>query len=419
MTEQIMLVEKKNRFSVLCSWMVALSPLLDAYYLPGTKTLMSVAVLFLFSLFILVSSKRKVFNLPQGYIWFVAYAFLIPIANQMRNYPESALTSSVVSIGYYTFCLAMMLPLIKWQDMIKAYRLVVIAAIVVFLLQEISYVTTGLRFSALLPFLTVRYDDVGMADFMAEQANANRSSSLFLEPSHFVQYVTPFLAILLGEAYKRKKLFYLPAVLLSVLVFYTKSGTGILMLAVCWSFFLIKYPITLMKKIILLFPLSVITAFLLFDIIASTEIGQNLLNRQQELVIGGTSWVSSGNVRIQRGYLVFFDENFRDQLLGVGNGAIPAVIDRSRYLWMFGQERYTNLVQSLLMGTGYIGTALFGVHLVNLYNKNTYAGKGIIIVLVSLSFIESFLYGSKMLLLIILAFSFQGKYNELHDIKMK
>ena len=49
MTETKILNQKTNGFSKFCAWVVVLSPLLDAYYLPGTTTLLSTAVLFVAS----------------------------------------------------------------------------------------------------------------------------------------------------------------------------------------------------------------------------------------------------------------------------------------------------------------------------------------------------------------------------------
>ena len=410
MTETIILNQKTTGFSKFCAWAVALSPLLDAYYLPGTTTLISTAFLFAAAFATLVFNYPRKFQMPQSYKWFLIYALIIPIVNQLFNYPPATIKSSFVAVGYYTFCLAVMLPCIEWQDMIKAYKTIVVIAVAVFLLQEVSFMTTGRRFSALIPFLTVRYNDVGMTEFMLNQSFSTRSSSLFLEPAHFAQYIGPFLAILLGQANDKKKIVYIPAILFSLVLFFTKSGNGIFILAACWAFFILTYQMSFKLKLLILIPFSVIAGFLLFDVVAGTEIGQKLLIRQDELVIGGTNWVSSGNIRISRGYLVFFEESLRDQLFGVGQGAIPAVIDQSRYLWMFGEERYTNVVQSLLMGAGYIGTGIFLMHIIGLYKSNNYAGKCVIIVLIALSFIESFLYGSKMMLIIMLACACQKEF---------
>lgn len=412
MTETKILNQKTNGFSKFCAWVVVLSPLLDAYYLPGTTTLISTAVLFVAAFTTLFFNYPRRFQLPQSYKWFIIYALLVPTINQLVNFPISTIKSSLIAVGYYTFCLGVILPCIEWKDMIKAYKIIVLIAVAVFLLQEVCFMTIGRRFSALIPFLTVRYDGVGMTEFMINQSLSARSSSLFLEPAHFAQYIGPFLAILLGQANDKKKVVYLPAILFSLILFFTKSGNGIFVLAVCWAFFILTYKMSFKMKLLILIPFSAIAGFILFDIIAETEIGQQLLSRKDELVIGGTNWVSSGNVRISRGYLVFFEEPFWDQLFGVGQGAIPAVIDQSRYLWMFGEERYTNVVQSLLMGAGYMGTGIFLMHIIGLYKSNNYAGKCVIIVLIALSFIESFLYGSKMMLIIMLACACQKEFYE-------
>lgn len=390
-------------FYKICSLIVVISPLFDAYYFFGT-TLLSVMMVTIVAIYIFISSKNKRFELPKGYVYFLLYGLSIPVVNSMFSFHEVNIKSSYISILYYSICFGILAPYVKLEYFLKYYKIVVYTAFGVFLMQELCYFITGYRFSALLPFLTIRYSSTDMETFIEGQRNLGRSASLFLEPAHFVQYSMPLLAIQLGEAYKKGKILWFPAIISTIIIFFSKSGNAVVLLTLIWIFFFLKFKIHLILKIGILLPTIVVCSFYIFNFISGTEFGKDLLMRQRELEIGGTTWVSSGNMRISRGFLVYSDESTKDQLLGVGTGGTEIIIKQSKYYWMFGDETYMNLAQSLLVSFGLIGAILFFLHLILLLRRNTFEGSAMIVVFIGLAFIESFLFSTKMLLFITFAF---------------
>ena len=390
----------------LCTWLIVLAPLFDAYSILGS-TLLSTVLVALVSTYIYIISKVKHFELPKGYIYFLLYGLSVPVLNSMFSFIDVNIKSSFISILYYSLCFGILMPFVKLDYFLKCYKIVVYIAFATFILQELCFFMTGYRFSALIPYLTIRYASTDMESFIEGQRLLGRSSSLFLEPAHFVQYTIPFLILQLGEAYRRRKLVYMPAIIATFIIFLSKSGNAILLLALVWIFFFVKYKMHILLKVSLLIPLVSICALFMFDVVAKTDFGKDLLERQQELEVGKTKWVSSGNIRISRGFLVFSEESAKDKLIGVGTGGTENIVEQSSYYWMFRNETYMNLAQSLLIGYGIIGTILFLIHILLLLRINTFEGRGVIVVFIGLAFIEAFLFSSKMLLYTAFAYQFQ------------
>lgn len=390
----------------LVAFVIVIAPLFDAYSVVG-ETLMSIVILFITALVAYYYSKFEI-KLPKYYLWFFIYGISIPILNSISGTIDPAILSSYISILSYTFIIGAFIPFIETQTLIKYYTWIVVFVSVIFVAQEIMYAVSGERFSALVSFLKLRYARGDMESFMQRQAMLDRSSSVFLEPAHFAQYIAPFLAIQMFRAIKKKRFLYLPVILTSLILFMSKSGNAVLFLGIAWIAYIMSFPMNHILKYGIFIPTVIIICFWGFDFISDTQVGQSLLARKDEIQLGGTKWVSSGTMRIYRGYLVYGGESAMNQLLGVGTGGIESVINQSDYLWMFYDfERYVNNIQTLLIGFGLIGTIVFSFHIYDLLKINNFAGRTILLIMIGAFCIESFLFNPKMIFYICLAVAFQ------------
>ena len=220
------------------SFALVFGPLLTPYYFPGTTIpLENFFLLFNIILLLCYNKFRPVYFVPKGYSLFFIYALLAPIIGYLCYKNFDSYKSSYVSIVLFTMSLILLVPHLEYNLIKKYYKVCVSVAIVVFVAQELMFNIMGYRFSALIPYLPVRYSYVTTSEFIANQMIAPRSQSVFLEPSHFAQFLLGYLAILLGENVQKRKLFSVSTLVLSLILLLTWSGNAIILTLLLWLVF--------------------------------------------------------------------------------------------------------------------------------------------------------------------------------------
>lgn len=403
----------KNFWAKLFAFLIVFTPFLEPYRIGGVTldTLSLVA-----SVVIAIIWGRYSLKNRYGSKAFFIYALIVPNIVALASGYGSYLTSSFIVLILYILCQEKIFPALKLDHLLKYYRILVYLTIVVFFVQELMYITMRYRFSALIPFLDVRYDGVSMSSFILNQMYYSRSSAFFLEPSHMAHFLLPYLAISLGQNDKKIEVYkYLGPLIITIVLFFLRSGNGIVGCAFIWMFYVLSVDLALLRKV-LFTAFFVIVGIFAFQEMASTDIGQSLMRRTVELEVGG-NYNNSGTIRIFRGFYVYGAMYFVQQLFGVGTGGSVQAIEESPYLVMFyDNERYLNNVQMLLVGFGVIGTLLFLGHLLKLYKSNTLSGKLVLIGFLSICFLESFFMTSKMILYFAFAFMFANSRYEIDRI---
>lgn len=394
---------EKNILNKIASASLVIGPFLSPYFLPGTTTTLDTVFIFIISIYLFLFNGKL--RLPKKFICFFIYALFIPLIGNIVFGGTNQLMSSYIVIALIYLPFTQIFPFLDYDLVKRYYSIGVWIASLFFIIQTLSFMILGWRPSGLLPFLPVSYDYTTMSDFIQLQMYAPRSQSLFLEPSHFVQYILGYLCIVLSDNINHKQIFNFETFALIIILVLTWSGTAIVLLGVLLCFYIMYIRVKTSTKIMIVFPLSILLAITSFYVITSTNKGTELLERSSELSTNADR-VSSGTIRIYRGYFVYGDMNPGLKIIGVGPGYCPDVINNSSYTWMFREfERYLNTSQTLLVGYGLIGTVLFIIFLFSLRIKNNYIGHFIIIYFIGLSIMESFWGTSKMLLYIGVAIS--------------
>ena len=392
---------KKSDFKEkYASFALVVFPILECYNI-GSIALYK--FLMLLSCFLLgrgIIGKKNI--LPKLLLVFYIYAFTVPQFNAIATDSMSNFAGSYLTPLLFVLNLAVFIPFLNYKYVKKYYTFFIIIACGVFVAQELSFLFLGKRFSALIPFLRL-YVGVSAADFAPHIAALNRSCSIFAEPSHFAQYLTPYVAIVMHDLHQKKKVFSVPVVALSLVFVILRSGNGLLLIALLWVFFILFSNTKTILKYTIVIPLSLVIGIYAFNLFSNTEQGAAVLERTEELDTN-YSRVSSGTIRVYRGFWVYNDMNFNDKLLGVGAGGINDAVDRSRFHWMFYEnERYLNNASAFLVAYGAIGTILFVVFLLSLCDKRRFGTILLVVTFVGLSFMESFFWNTRMLLYIGLA----------------
>lgn len=391
----------KRLLCKIVQFLLVFNPLLEPYMIGGV-TLDTLSMFFSICIALTFSLKRFKFGYGSGL--FFMYALIVPnILAISYGYFDHLPSSLIVLISYIVYQ-TRVFPILSINFVLKCYRILIYISCTVFIIQEFMYATEGYRFVTLFPYLDVRYNGLTMSNFISSQMYYPRSSAFFLEPSHMAQYILPYLAVSLGVNHTGLSLKnYCEPIMLTVVLFFLRSGCGIVGATIIWTFYVIHVDLSIVKKILFL-TVSCIIILVLFEKLAFTETGMSLIDRSTELETGG-DYERSGTIRIFRGFFVYGAMDYLQQMLGVGTGGSIDIIEHSRYYMMFfGNERYLNNIQMLLIGYGFVGTILFANHCRRLYQGNALSGKLVLVAFLSMCFLECFFMTSKMIIYFSLVF---------------
>lgn len=392
-------VYKEMEMKKYASFALVVGPLLTPYYFPGTTIpLENFFILFNILLLVCYNKFRPVYYMPKGYLLFFIYALFAPVLGLLFYRNFNSFISSYVSIILFTLSFLLFIPHLDYNLIKKYYKVCVLFVSTIFVIQELMFNLVGYRFSALIPFIPVRYSYVDTAEFIAKQMVAPRSQSVFLEPSHLAQFLLGYLAILLGENIQKNKLLSFSTLGLSLLLLLTWSGNGILLTLLLWIVFFVMIRMNPIKKYFVIVPLLLIVIFISLQYFSSTEKGEEVMARTEELDVE-QEHLSSGAIRIYRGYFVFGAMPFVEKVTGVGSGTTGDVIEHSPFYFLFYDfERYLNNIQMLLVGYGLVGTLLFGLFLKDLIKCRNPIALMCVLLFIGMCFIEYFWGSVKMIL---------------------
>lgn len=392
----------KIRYDI--SKMVALCAVLYpflAYYGYGSNTFAFVSALLL-SVYIYVKRGYLEFAHLKPMFYFIAYYCVTRVACNMLLLREMIAPSIL-----FTFCLSGLFNReIQLSFFLKLYRIVAIVNVLFFTVQEILYYVLGYRIIGILTFLplTIGGSDFDSSEYKVGAMEAERSSAFFSEPAHFVQFLLPLLAIELFYVSDKKA--YVRCVIYLLTLLALASGNAVLGLCVITLFFIADLLRKLKRIVaIVLIGLFVIIFFFSISYILTTEYGEKLMARSSQIEPDAEQY-SSGFERIYRGYYVWEELNTIEKWIGINsNSKVKEKIKKCAVAVTFGEgDTYMNAVQTFLIYTGYIGTALFCWLLISLWRGNNLAGRCCIVIYVSLCFIASLFYAYIMVLYLLVAF---------------
>lgn len=346
--------EKCSFMKKLYHFLLVLYPILSGYGLSLSLDFGSI-FLFLCGVGCVITYPREFrIKTPIGYKLFFIVALLLSLV-WARSIPLRLLLFSINLC--FACCYA------EKELLWRYYNNIVWICVAFFLVQEASFHILGTRPSGIVSFIpTVYGDDVSRSVINVIMHN-ERSSSLFLEPSYFAQFLIPYVAISLFSVNKdeRKK-----AIIVSVILLLVRSGVGIMLLGIIWLLWFMYSNIKARTKIVL-FVLMILALGVL---VYASGLDMYLLDRSSELLSysGDEQYQSSGFVRIFRGYLAFADLSVLNMLLGSNPTDVQLLLDRSIY---FGQEstNFINGMQTLLFYHGIIGTIIYLRHILLLPYK--------------------------------------------------
>lgn len=393
--------DNKDIVKLLFTCFVVLMPIMNSYTIPiGKEVGLSLPqLIFPFvAIIILLTKQRICFAIPKKFLYFGIY---ISIVNLVTTPTFSVVKLVPLSVIGFSFAIGLCLTYVDFKTFLKVYKWTVSIAIGFFAFQELIYSLTGYRPDGLLrgiPLManTILGDDV----YIDNLQSAYRSSSFFLEPSHFAEYITPLLGI---ELFRGRRIGLYP-VLITVTLLFLRSGNGIVMLIVLWSvwLFLSLKDGRSLKKIAVILVFIPLFFYVGKQYLAS-ETGSVVAERSQNLNDGRSSYM-----RIIRGYLVYADMPLLQKILGTSDDNMPSIIKNSSVASTFGDgESYFNAVQRVLITGGIIGFLLYFIWIFSVFSENSIPGKITLILLLLLSLTSSIYLSVSMAFYMTLAYKFK------------
>ena len=351
----------------------------------------------------------------RGYGVFMLYMLLIPATvSLLMGLPGNYAVSFIpVGLIIYSLFFAILLPNLNWDYVLKFYRLLVYIAAGFFLLQDFAYYTVGVRPTLYLP-LEMYYEGSDVSGLSESRSMMDRSSSFFLEPAHFAQYILPYYSIVVSRFVKDRKNI-IEFFLLSFVLLFLQSGSGYWgIVAILVSLLFIPGYLSKGLKIglsaFILLLIGGVVYFLKDDPLVMGIISRFDEITSLEVEAHGSQ---SGFLRIWRGYFLYGALEPISKIFGVGVGCLEYVasliyIPGSRY-----DGAFMNGIQTLLVTGGIIGTSLFFRFLLKTFKKAGSESIIVIVCMISIFFIEHMMFTPKMFLFIMIAIAVSGNSNNI------
>ncbi len=390
-------------------WLASM-PVLNIYLaFPGFTY---ASIFFLLVLILALNSSKgfiTIFKWPNSYLlfWiFVTFSFTVACVLHGSLY-------RAILPGGFAFCLfSLQLGFVtKFYDIkffYKYSRIIAVITIVVLVFQDLFYLYSGHRFSALLPFGALT-DGLPISELIQVQTSMDRSCSIFREPAHAAQFLLVVLALELFWK-GRDKLYTNFGLFLGVGLLILRSGNGLLgmiLLVAFKAFYYLKQNKSKYRFLVL--TIGVICCLGVVSYYSKTELGAETMARVSEF---DNNESSKSYIRIYRGFALLADSSFIVKLFGTNNDGILEIIHNSPVAYLFDglsteSDLYFNGVSSIILHIGIIGFVLFCSYMIKCQKESEELPKALSVLLLVISFVGATYLSTLMLTVCIIV---NGEY---------
>ena len=389
---------------------ILLIPILRYYILPpGNDFFLFIAVVGAIILFFRSSgSKFKTYHIVS--LFFIFWLIVASVIGY--NFSDYAnMVSSVSKNNFILFVfssvglICLSAANVNYDFFVKAYVMICWLLIFFFIYQLLC--TFLLHLEPILPFSFLERVEETERNGVLGYSNYFRFSSMFSEPSHFAQYLSPLPAFYL---YGYKNIIFpdiKKAVYASLPILFCISGTGIAILAVIWGYYISSNVKKFSAKQLFFLVLMIIIFLLVFY----NSVG--LLTMLNDMTDSNENKTLD---RVSRGFLLFSELPFDKQFWGLGYQCIGA---SSKFYHMQyanvisnGHTEYLSDISSLLITGGVIGFLFIVYFMKKVFTHNRGLSKIMSLIVLAIMFSESTL-GSLMMFYLCMIFStiISKKYN--------
>lgn len=355
----------KSRFNLffkqLITLLVVVSPIL-APYNSGISFLILPELLFILLLPIILFDyltnnhkleKNKYNNLLLFY-YIINFLALLAYFYQ-PSFSLNEFLKASLRMGFYIFLILFISN--RYFDFkigMKFYEFFATIASIYLIIQTISFY----KFSYILPWyiprLSMHSETYLNANFEQLFSHFYRPSSFFIEPAHFAQYVLPILMyeLFINNKSNYKRLFI--AILITAALVLSTSGTGIIVATILWIYWFIK-RLTQLNKTNIIKVFIIIFASILF--INFNQMDSNIISKSVDR-LSLQNPMSSTNIRVTRGFVVYSQMPLSYKLFGIGFGNYGAYVENNNITTIYdleGNSVWVNAGAYVLTGSGILG----------------------------------------------------------------
>lgn len=408
----------KKLFTILVVWL----PILDIYAFPLQSSIGIGDFLFLLLLpvFLFCLKGKTEHNRYIIYIGiFYCISFFSLMVLQHRIFPVSKIMFRMLRDLFYVMIgIVFSQAYLEQKYFIEIYKKSVWINCLCVCIQSFLFYGMKIVFFPIIPnqmLLGGTISDLIIKNRVEKAVYGNfMPSSFFLERGDFAWYVLPCVVLYLYGAKDKK---YGKALLVSGVIVLTTSASGLIGLICIWGFCLLKFLLCVKKKNkeINFFTVGGITAIggsvVLF---AYTNIGMRLICRVKE-VIDGVEGIrlSSGYLRVIKGFEVYLDLPFPYQIFGIGAGNLVNFAQiHTGFLEKFNQNgmlEYMSGITYILVSGGILSLVLFLFTMWHYYNKGKLLAKATVLLTITMLCISSFYASPFYVIYLIFICSWQRK----------
>lgn len=389
---KITIAHSQQRLNKIMMLIFALSPLLAWYKIAFPVSLGYTLILFL-SAYTIYKNKQHINVLPRCFwLLFIYISFLWIVNNDFHVwtlFPPGGWL-------FFLFVLAIIGGTLSFNySLLKKYmRWIVLCSIPLFWIQQIFLLSTGSIQICFVPPLTNEFTYMGFTygNLVSKQLSDGQACAFFLEKSYMAYYLITYLALEWFDKNGKEKWLTKEIVLIILTLAFLRSGSGIVGFSILFTIkiFSIFWNTNLQRRILMIILLIPLLGGTLYVYI-NTEIGQKLLSRSEEFSTEG----SSGYSRVIAGYLLFDQLNTDEKVIGIPDARERFSLQRADGTEVF----YINGIQTILINLGIIGFVLYILFYGTLYKNGSFASRMCIIVLLTMSLLESNYLNPYMMLL--------------------
>lgn len=403
-----------SKFAKIVMILIIISPVLECY--GWAKFNFSFIVMSVLAVYHLLTNGFKYTTVPKSFFVYMGWWYLSHVLS-------STSVGELLPLGILKILLTykMFIDVFDLDYFIPRYKKVANIIIAYFYIQEIGRLAVGIHLPSVLPALPIAVMDDAQA-YIQSTIESERSSGLFKEPAVFAQYLLPLLCYeLFGKANKSWN--YIA--FLGITLLWSRAGNamiGLLAVAVCYLFYVLRFQKGAKKFGIMIigsvFALACVSVFI------KTEGGQKIMQRAATIGMEDTvdkGYASSTFLRMYQGQFIFKEYPNLYKIIGNDHDDFITVKAMSSpLLSTFYIQRdfviYFNTIYAILIYTGYIGLLLMIFFLRDVWKRNTYCGKSILIVLISLFFISSNFFTQIMTFYLLPAIGMKEENNKIKEL---
>ncbi len=261
---------------------------------------------------------------------------------------------------------------------IKIYKYCIYLIIFFLFIQYIAYYLCGIKLSGRIPFLEYESNNTFDRSILI-YGEYIRCSSILLEPSHFAQFVAPYLCLSLYGFKHIVKKNYIVSFIVSISLLLSLSASSIILLAIIWITFFFQRIKEMDKK--KLFQLIVGVVFFIVAFVFALQM------KGVQVMIADVKNANDikTSIRLTRGFTIFSQLPIWEKYFGIGFQNISSVgeiynINEANNI-LNGNNEYVNCIAGFLLYFGIVGFAMAVGLVVKIWQHNDNAMRMIIICL--------------------------------------